>query len=52
MVLSAHLDHLGIGQPINGDRINNGAMDNGSGSAMLLITTTSTTRGGTALITA
>jgi Zn-dependent M28 family amino/carboxypeptidase len=35
-VLSAHLDHLGIGQPINGDRINNGAMDNGSGSAMLL----------------
>jgi Zn-dependent M28 family amino/carboxypeptidase len=36
VVLSAHLDHLGIGQPINGDRINNGAMDNGSGSAMLL----------------
>ena len=36
VVLSAHLDHLGIGQPINGDRINNGAMDNASGSAMLL----------------
>ena len=36
VVLTAHLDHLGIGEPINGDRINNGAMDNGSGSAMLL----------------
>jgi Zn-dependent M28 family amino/carboxypeptidase len=36
VVLSAHLDHLGIGKPINGDSIYNGAMDNGSGSAMLL----------------
>ncbi|HLH07962.1 MAG TPA: M28 family metallopeptidase [Terriglobales bacterium] len=36
VVLSAHLDHLGIGKPINGDRIYNGAMDNGSGSALLL----------------
>ena len=36
VVLSAHLDHLGIGEPINGDKIYNGAMDNGSGSAMLL----------------
>jgi Zn-dependent M28 family amino/carboxypeptidase len=36
VVLSAHLDHLGIAQPINGDSIYNGAMDNGSGSAMLL----------------
>jgi Zn-dependent M28 family amino/carboxypeptidase len=36
VVLSAHLDHLGIGAPINGDRIYNGAMDNGSGSALLL----------------
>ncbi len=36
VVLSAHLDHLGIGQPINGDAINNGAMDNASGSALLL----------------
>jgi Peptidase family M28 len=36
IVLSAHLDHLGIGAPINGDRIYNGAMDNGSGSALLL----------------
>jgi Zn-dependent M28 family amino/carboxypeptidase len=36
VVLSAHLDHLGIGEPINGDRIYNGAMDNASGSAVLL----------------
>ena len=35
-VLSAHIDHLGIGEPINGDRIYNGAMDNASGSALLL----------------
>ena len=36
VVLSAHLDHLGLGEPINGDRIYNGAMDNASGSAVLL----------------
>jgi Zn-dependent M28 family amino/carboxypeptidase len=36
VVLSAHLDHLGTGEPINGDRIYNGAMDNASGSAVLL----------------
>ena len=36
VVLSAHMDHLGIGEPINGDRIYNGAMDNGSGSALVL----------------
>ncbi len=36
VVLSAHMDHLGIGEPINGDRIYNGAMDNGSGSGLVL----------------
>jgi Zn-dependent M28 family amino/carboxypeptidase len=36
VVLSAHMDHLGIGEPINGDRIYNGAMDNASGSALVL----------------
>jgi Zn-dependent M28 family amino/carboxypeptidase len=36
VVLSAHIDHLGIGEPVNGDRIYNGAMDNASGSALLL----------------
>jgi len=36
VVLSAHIDHVGIGAPINGDRIYNGAMDDGSGSALVL----------------
>lgn len=36
VVLSAHIDHIGVGEPINGDKIYNGAMDNGSGSALLL----------------
>jgi Peptidase family M28 len=36
VVLSAHMDHLGIGEPINGDRTYNDAMDNGSGSALVL----------------
>ncbi len=36
VVLSAHLDHVGIGEPINGDKIYNGAMDNASGVATLL----------------
>jgi Zn-dependent M28 family amino/carboxypeptidase len=36
VVLSAHIDHIGVGEPINGDRIYNGAMDNASGSAVLL----------------
>jgi Zn-dependent M28 family amino/carboxypeptidase len=36
VVLSAHADHLGIGEPINGDRIYNGAMDNASGVAVVL----------------
>jgi hypothetical protein len=36
VVYSAHLDHIGIGDPVNGDSIYNGAMDNASGSATLL----------------
>ena len=36
VVLSAHIDHVGIGAPINGDRIYNGAMDDGSGTALVL----------------
>jgi Zn-dependent M28 family amino/carboxypeptidase len=36
VVLSAHVDHLGIGEPINGDKLYNGAMDNASGDAVLL----------------
>jgi Zn-dependent M28 family amino/carboxypeptidase len=36
VIVSAHLDHLGVGEPINGDRIYNGAMDNASGIAAML----------------
>jgi len=36
VALSAHLDHLGVGQPVNGDSIYNGAMDDASGIATLL----------------
>jgi Zn-dependent M28 family amino/carboxypeptidase len=38
VVVSAHLDHLGVGEPIGGDSIYNGAMDNASGIATLLET--------------
>lgn len=36
VVHSAHLDHVGIGRPENGDSIFNGAHDNASGVASLL----------------
>jgi len=36
VVFGAHLDHLGVGAPINGDRVYNGAMDDGSGIASLI----------------
>jgi Zn-dependent M28 family amino/carboxypeptidase len=36
VIFTAHLDHLGIGKPIKGDAIYNGAMDNASGIATML----------------
>lgn len=36
VVLTAHLDHIGVDKPVNGDRIYNGAMDNASGIASLI----------------
>ena len=33
---TAHLDHIGIGAPVNGDRIYNGAMDNALGVSIML----------------
>jgi Zn-dependent M28 family amino/carboxypeptidase len=36
VVLSAHVDHVGVGEAIDGDRIYNGAMDNAAGTAVLL----------------
>ena len=38
VVMSAHLDHLGVGRPVNGDNIYNGAMDDASGIASLIET--------------
>jgi hypothetical protein len=36
IVYTAHLDHLGVGHPVNGDAIYNGMYDNAMGIAMLL----------------
>ena len=36
VVFTAHLDHMGIGEPVNGDKIYHGTLDNASGSAALL----------------
>lgn len=36
VVYSSHSDHLGIGPAVNGDNIYNGALDNASGSALLV----------------
>jgi Peptidase family M28/PA domain len=37
VVITAHLDHVGIGSPVQGDAIYNGAIDNASGVAGLLL---------------
>jgi Zn-dependent M28 family amino/carboxypeptidase len=36
VVFSAHWDHLGVGDPVDGDTIYHGAVDNGTGCGMLL----------------
>src|SRR4051812_42322624 len=36
VVYSAHWDHLGVGAPVKGDKIYNGALDNASGVATVL----------------
>jgi Zn-dependent M28 family amino/carboxypeptidase len=36
VIYSAHWDHLGIGTPVNGDAIYNGAIDNATGCGILL----------------
>jgi Zn-dependent M28 family amino/carboxypeptidase len=37
VVVSAHFDHLGVGRPVGGDSIYNGADDNASGASALLV---------------
>jgi len=44
VVYGAHLDHMGIGKPVNGDRIYNGASDDAAGVASLLETARAFTR--------
>jgi Predicted aminopeptidases len=36
VIFSAHWDHLGVGRPVNGDAIYNGAVDNATGCAIVL----------------
>lgn len=36
VILSAHMDHVGVGSPMNGDSIYNGADDNASGTSALI----------------
>jgi len=36
ILLSAHLDHLGIGRPVNGDSVYNGANDDASGTTAVM----------------
>jgi Zn-dependent M28 family amino/carboxypeptidase len=36
VIYSAHWDHLGVGNPVNGDRIYHGAVDNASGASGLI----------------
>ena len=38
VIMSAHLDHVGIGRAVNGDTIYNGAMDDASGIASVIET--------------
>ncbi len=45
VVISAHLDHLGVGRPVDGDTIYNGAMDNASGVASVIESATLLTGG-------
>lgn len=44
VVYSAHWDHFGIGEPVKGDSIYNGAVDNATGTAGLLALATAFTR--------
>jgi hypothetical protein len=36
VLLTAHLDHVGFGAPVRGDRLYNGALDNALGTALML----------------
>jgi Zn-dependent M28 family amino/carboxypeptidase len=44
VVYGAHLDHMGVGKPVNGDSIYNGASDDAAGVASILETARAFTR--------
>lgn len=46
VVVSAHIDHLGVGSPVNGDSVYNGAVDNASGCSTVLETAARLSKGG------
>jgi Zn-dependent M28 family amino/carboxypeptidase len=46
VLITAHYDHLGIGRPVNGDSIMNGALDNASGVAGILAVADALVRAG------
>lgn len=46
VVIGGHYDHFGIGTPVNGDSIYNGAEDNASGTAAVLAVAEAITRSG------
>jgi Zn-dependent M28 family amino/carboxypeptidase len=46
VLIGGHYDHFGIGAPVNGDSIYNGAEDNASGTAGVLTTAEAFTRSG------
>jgi Zn-dependent M28 family amino/carboxypeptidase len=48
VVIGAHWDHHGIGRPVNGDSILNGALDNASGVASMLAVADAYVRAGVA----
>ena len=46
VLIGGHYDHLGVGTPVNGDSIYNGAADNASGTAAMLTTAESFSHSG------
>lgn len=46
VIIGGHYDHFGIGTPVNGDSIYNGAEDNASGTAAVLAVAEAITRAG------
>ena len=46
VLIGGHYDHLGVGVPVNGDSIYNGAADNASGTAAMLTTAESFSHSG------